>query len=124
MSRLLGIRFDLEHAISAGALTNSDEVEHATSYIDWVDQQGDQFLVTARAADDQRAASRLKGGVAILAVGIALSIVTYLIAGGAASTYVLIGAGSIGLILIAMGIALRVRPPALPPPSRRPLPRT
>jgi len=122
MARLLGVRMDLEHAIASGALTEADEVDHANSYIEWVDQQGQQYLIAARAGDDRRAASRLRSGVTVLAVGLALSIVTYLIAEGDAAMYVLIGAGSIGLILIAMGIALRFRPPALPLPARRPLP--
>src|SRR5215217_6564234 len=79
MARLVGVRMDLEHAIASGALTEADEVDHANSYIEWVDQQGQQYLIAARAGGDRRAASRLRSGVTVLAVGLALSIVTYLI---------------------------------------------
>ena len=121
MARLLGVKREIERAINAGTITDYREMADARDYVRWIDEQAGPYLETMRQANLAQSVSTLRWGAAITVVGVLLAIAGYLASGSGTLLSVCAGVIVFGVIVIGFGIALRVRPPALPQPSRRPV---
>lgn len=120
IARLRAIAWDLERSIETGVITYPHQIEHARAFVRAAEREMASYLATQRHENRRAAVPWLRRGLAIVAVGIVLTVATAVTLGGTEAFVIALVAGAVALALLAIAGVLSVRAPRLPYPERRP----